>query len=108
MSKKSREWKKGAKYRDIPGFKRIYSLKRYKEKKRLEEKILRRMNKDARKLLSKNKYGYSGGQIYKLFEHYFDQTAFITQLVKELEPIHYTPGLCARISINGKQILPQM
>ena len=108
MSKKSRECKEGAKYRDIPRFKRMYSLKRYKEKKRLEEKILRRMNKDARKLLSENRYGYSGGQIYKLFAHYFNQTVFITQLRTELEEMHYTPGPGVKISINGQQILPQM
>ena len=108
MSKKSREWKMEAKYRDVSGYKRMYSLKRYKEKKRLEEKILRHMNKDARKLLSENRYGYSGGQIYKLFAHYSNQTVFITQLIKELEEMHYTPGPGVRIIINGQQILSQM
>lgn len=103
MSRKSREWKMEAKYRGVSGYKRMYSLRHYKKKMRLEAKILRRMNKNARKLLSENRYGYSGGQIYKLFASYFDQNAFITQLIK-----HYTPEPGVRISINEKQILPQM
>lgn len=103
MSRKSREWKMEAKYRGVSGYKRMYSLKHYKKKMRLEAKILRRMNKDARKLWSENRYGYSGGQIYKLFAPYFNQTAFITQLIKELGEMHYTPEPGVRISINGLQ-----
>lgn len=108
MSKKSREWKMEAKYRNIPGFKKMYSLKRYKEKKRIEKKMQRRMNKDVRNFLSKNKCGYSGGQWLKAIKYWSKQTAFITQLIKELESIHYTPEPGVKISINGKQILPQM
>lgn len=110
MSKKSREWKMEAKYRDVSGYKRMYSLKRYKEKKRLEEKILRRMNKDTRKLLSENRYGYSGGQIYKLFAHYFNRTVFITQLIKRVHPEmrsrsrHRQKSLHANISCYGKTV----
>ena len=108
MSKKSREWKMEAKYRDVSGYKRMYSLKRYKEKKRLEAKMLRRMNKGTRNIFAKTAWGYSGRQAYKLFCYWTKQTAFAIQLVKELEEMHYTPGPGARIIINGQQILSQM
>lgn len=108
MSKKSREWKMEAKYHNILGFKKMYSLKRYKEKKRIEKKMQRRMTKDVRNFLSKNKWGYSGGQWLKAIEYWSKQTAFVIQLITGLEERGYTPEPGLRISINGKQILPQM